>query len=97
MISPFHESIRFPRKLPLMPVFSFGNTFDPKTPANYEVISMKRQMWAVDGDVKGTPIYYTDPKTKFNVIEGFRCERCNRTFFAANLNDFAHECMDAAN
>jgi hypothetical protein len=81
----------------MTPIPTFSDApFDPPTTAQYEVISMKRQMWAIDGDVKGTAVFYTEPETKLNVIEGFRCERCNRTFFASELNDFSHECMEAA-
>jgi hypothetical protein len=101
MISPFHEFIRFPRRLSPFPRFSAAIADVWKSnPANftqYETITMRRQMWAIEGEVKGTRIFYTDPETKFNVIEGFRCERCNRTFFASELNDFSHECMEPAN
>jgi hypothetical protein len=95
MTSPFHEVIRFPRKLKPFPVFSDA-PFNPMNAALYETINMKFQYWAINGIVKGIPVTYVDPNDGFMVIKGFRCERCNKVFFAAEINDFAHECMDAA-
>jgi hypothetical protein len=96
MISPFHEFIKFPRRLSPMPRFTDAS-FDPKTAVQYEVITMKRQAWAFDGQVSGIRRIYYDPVDGFTICEGFRCEVCNRTFFATELDDYAHECMEPVN
>lgn len=98
MTSPIHEFIRFPRRLSPLPSFSAAPwNSNPANCAQYEVITMKRQYWAIEGEVTGIRKLYADAVDGFSIIEGFRCERCNKVFFAAEINDFAHECMESVN
>lgn len=95
MISPYHEFLRFPRRLSPMPRFT--DHFDPKNSVQYDIVTMKCQAWAFDGSVEGIRKMYSDPIDGFTICEGFRCEVCSRTFFASELNDYAHECMEPVN
>ena len=95
MISPFHEVIRFPRRLAPPPFFSDAlYDLNPAGCDRYETVNMKFQYWAINGIVTGIPVIYVDPSNGFMIVKGFRCERCHKIFFAAEINDFSHECME---
>lgn len=96
MIHPYSEHLHFPRRLSPSTWLS-DKPLDTSRSVTMETITMKRQCWAFDGVVSGIENIYTDPIEGFTVVAGFRCERCCKVFFASDINDFVHECMDPEN
>lgn len=76
----------------------FGYPGPPYTVAHTSYALMHMVDWIFpESTVKGIRAHHYDatPTSPAGVIaRGYRCEVCNRVFFAADIDDFRHECMD---
>lgn len=75
---------------------SYG-PFDINSYVSYERILMYGETWAFAGQARGITSgrYTVMDGDRVWLAMGYRCERCHKVFFAAELEDFIHECMEA--